>query len=181
MAYNPSQPRAPKGTDIGGQWINQAISFSNMSAAGTALGDRIEIDRFQYGAMSTQARKELISHELAHNVVEDLIYKSPEEWSKATEALLLSKKEKGNTVYFEFMQGQMRFGEAIVSAITSYVNDLPDPMDVWTSDYGSKPWTSGQWKGMLDWAKHALSLAGYTKESFNRQVEYLIKRLDEES
>lgn len=173
--FNPNQPR-----DKEGQWTEQSISFSNMSAAGTALGDRIEIDRLQYGAMSTQARKELVSHELAHNVVEDLIYKSPEEWSKATEALLLSKKEKGNSVYFQFMQGQMRFGEAIVSAITSYVNDLPDPMDRWNSDFGVKPWGTEQWTRMLNWAKHALSLAGYTKESFNRQVEYLLQSLDEE-
>ena len=93
--YDPSQAR-----DEDGQWVEQSISFSNMSAAGTALGDRIEIDRLQYGAMSTQARKELVSHELAHNVVEDLIYKSPEEWSKATEALLLSKKEKGTLFIF---------------------------------------------------------------------------------
>ena len=174
--YDPNQPR-----DDDGRWTVQSIAFTDMHAAGTALGDRIEIDRLQYGAMSTQARKELVSHELAHNVVEDLIYKSPEEWSKATEALLLSRKEKGNAVYFEFMQGQMRFGEAIVSAITSYVNDLPDPMNSWNPVYGEKPWEAERWTGMMDWAKHALSLAGYTKDSFNGQVEYLLQRLDEDN
>jgi len=181
MTFDPNQPRNKDGEwTLAGNAARQAASFTNSQAAGRALGDRIVIDRLQYAAMNSQARKQLLSHELAHNVVEDLIYKTPEEWNKATEALLLKTTERGNSIYFEFMNGQMKFGEAIATAISVYINDDSDPMDVWNPLYGDKPWDKNRWTGMMDWAKHALSLSGYNKKSFNAEVERLKQQLDRE-
>lgn len=191
--FDPNQPRDELGrwTEAGnsariaagleGQWTDQSISFTEAGReAGLALGGRITIDREQYLKMDPQARKELLSHELAHNVVEDFVYTNPEEWNKATEALLLKSVERGNSMYFQYMFGQMDFGEAIATAISAYVNDLPDPMDSWSPLLGEKLWDKDRWLSMQKWAKTILQKAGYTKESFNRQIEFLRRQLEGE-
>lgn len=190
--YDPNQPRDELGrwTEAGnsariaagleGQWTDQSVSFVDAPQAGRALGDRIVIDRGQYLEMNSKARKELLSHELAHNVIEDFVYANPEKWNKATEVLLLKSEERGNSVYFQFMLGQMNFGEAIATAISAYVNDLPNPMDNWNPLFGEKPWDESRWISMKNWARDMLKAAGYTKTSFNKQVEFLMMQLEGE-
>ena len=191
--YDPNQPRDELGrwteaenaarvaAGLEGQWVEQSVSFTDTDReAGLALGSKIVIDREQYMNMDPETRRVLLSHELAHNVVEDLVYTDPEEWNRATEALLLKSVERGNSVYFQFMLGQMHFGEAIVTAISAHVNDLPDPMDNWSPLLGEKLWDKNKWLSMQKWAKDILQKAGYTKESFNKQVESLKRQLESE-
>lgn len=83
-------------------------------------------------------------------------------------------------MYFQYMFGQMDFGEAIATAISAYVNDLPDPMDSWSPLLGEKLWDKDRWLSMQKWAKTILQKAGYTKESFNRQIEFLRRQLEGE-
>jgi len=124
LAYDPNQPRAPKGSETGGEWTEKTkISFGKTvgTAVAQAMGDEVIVDKIQYSKMSEGGKLNLVAHELAHNLVEDTLLKDMNQWNKANDALLLQTIEKEKTVLFRYILGQSRIGEAMVSAIASYV------------------------------------------------------------
>ena len=163
--------------EVGGSASDSVLSGTNIafgathgggSAAAQAMGDKIIVSREQYTSLSDSGKSNLVAHELAHNLVEDKLLKNMDEWDRANEALLIQTRERNGNIYFLYMLGESRIGEAMVSTIAARVTDAERPSG----------WTPEQWDKAMNWADHALTYSGYTKDEFYTIVVDTKQRLD---
>lgn len=154
----------------GGVPVKIGFGETTGGAAGQAFGDRITIDREQYGRMTDAGKENLLSHELAHNIIEDKILSNNDEWNRASTALLVKETATGKQL---FILGETRIGEAMVSTVAAYATNAKNPM----IGLAYPTWTPGQWRAAMDWAKHALNYAGTNKHEFNSIVAGLMRKL----
>jgi hypothetical protein len=154
----------------GGVPMGADISFGRTTGTATAqaLGDRIVVNKERYSELTEPGKRNLIAHELAHNLVEDKLLKDNAEWDRANDALLIRTIEKDKNVYFLYMLGESRIGEAMVSTIAAYALNEARPSG----------WTVEQWDKAMNWASHALNYGGFTRDSFRGIVDAAKERLD---
>jgi len=138
-------------------------------AARSVNRDLIKINQEQFSKMSQEGKINLLSHELAHSLVEDVVLKTPGEWDKAVEVLLLKTKETETGIKFLFIHGESRLGEAMVSSIAAFVTDAGIPENA--------EWSIEQWEKMRRWSSRALEIAGLNKQTFNLIVDRLLRSL----
>lgn len=150
-----------------------SVSFGDTpskGAAGQTMGKDVVIDKSQYAAMDDRGKNFLIAHEVAHALVEDEILKNPDEWNKASDALLLETREVKGVPRFRFIGGESRLGDAMVSAVAGYAMGSAKPSGV----------SDTEWSNAMSWAEHALSYSGLGKEPFLKQIEEYKTSLDAE-
>jgi len=160
----------------------QSISFggTHLGSQGSAFGNKIAIDRSTYERLDAAGKRNLVSHELAHNVVEDKISINPKEFEKAKRALLVKEIEHKEYTSFLFVGGETRINEAMVSAIANYVTGAENPAKGFMLAGRLMPgaWSQNQWDSAMDWAAHALKYAGTNKARFNATVTRLLRDLE---